>query len=67
MTYTHEQLSRLKDAFASGVLEVVVNNEKTVYKSNAEMREAIRVIEKELGMRRKTRMKALSPTYGKGL
>ena len=67
MAYTHEQLFKLKEAFASGVLEVEVNNEKIVYKSNTEMREAIRVIESDLGLRKKRRMKALTPYHGKGL
>ena len=67
MAYTHAQLIKLKEAFASGVLEVEVNNEKIVYKSNADMREAIRVIEQELGLRKRRKMKAITPTYGKGL
>ena len=68
MAYTHEQLQNLKNAYASGVLEVRVNsNEKTIYKSNAEMREAIRDMEQELGVRKRNRPTAIRPTYGKGL
>ena len=67
MAYTKEQLDELKEAYASGVLEVRVNNEKLTYKSNKEMLEAIRIIENELGISRKRKPKSIYPRFGKGL
>ncbi|MCB9229839.1 MAG: hypothetical protein H6618_09525 [Deltaproteobacteria bacterium] len=65
--YTREQLKNLKEAYASGVLEFRFGSEKTVYRSGKEMLEAIRIIERDLGVAQKPRMRAVIPTFGKGL
>ena len=65
--YTQEQLTKLREAYASGVLEFRFGNEKTVYRSAQEMLETIRIIERSLGLSERKVPKALSPTFGKGL
>ena len=46
--YTQEQLQKLKDAYAQGVLSAELAGEKLTFTSGAEMRRRIRDIESNL-------------------
>lgn len=48
--YTQDQLQKLKDAYAKGVLSVELAGEKITFASGAEMRRRIRDIERQLGI-----------------
>ena len=64
--FTDEQLKKLKTAYASGVLRVRYGDTDVTYQSMAEMRRAITVMEKELGVKsRKIRLSTVE--YDKGL
>jgi hypothetical protein len=63
--FTLEQLQKIKEAYASGVLRVHFGDQIVQYKSEAEMRRIIAKIEAELG--KKPVMTRLLVTYGKGL
>lgn len=67
MKFTDEQLEKLREAYASGALEVRLGNEKIVYKSNNEMMKAIRTIEHELGYSKPQKVRSITTTFGKGL
>ena len=67
MEYTDEQLKKLKEAYASGALEVRLGNEKIVYKSNKEMMQAIRTLEQELGYSKLRKVRSFNANFGKGL
>lgn len=49
-TFTHEQLANLKKAYARGVLSVREGDTWVQYQSMKQMREAIELMEAELGI-----------------
>lgn len=51
MAFTVEQLNALRDAYAQGVLSVRWGDKAVQYDTRSEMRERIRELERELGLR----------------
>ena len=48
MAFTQKDADRLRSAIAKGVSSVELNGEKVTYRSLAEMKEALRMVEGEL-------------------
>ena len=65
MAFTREQLIKLKEAYASGVLRIRLGEQEVMYKTEAEMRKTIERMEAELFARKKPRYVTL--TFTKGL
>ena len=64
--FTEDQLKKLKTAYASGVLRVRYGDTDITYQSMAEMRKAISVLEKELGVN-KQKIRLSTVQYDNGL
>jgi len=67
MKYTLEHLQKLKEAYATGALEVRFGEQKVVYRSVNEMLLIIETIEKELGINREEQGVFVQPSYNKGV
>lgn len=67
MKYTLEHLQKLKEAYATGALEVRFGEHKVVYRSVNEMVLIIETIEKELGINREEQGIFVQPSYNKGV
>jgi hypothetical protein len=50
MGYTQDDLTKLEAALASGALEVEYNDRKVRYRSIKELKEAIQIVKKDLGL-----------------
>ncbi len=66
MEFTFTQLKKLKAAYASGVLRVRYGDTDVTYQSMAQMKRAIAVIERELGVST-SKIKLTTVEYDKGL
>lgn len=60
MSFTLDQLNKLKAAYAQGVLKVRYGDKEVTYRSVAEMKQTIQDMEKALGLR-----KSVALTYPK--
>ena len=64
-SFTIKQLKKLKDAYASGVLKVQINDTLMVYQDSNHLLKAIRTMEKELNTQHKKM--SIVPKFNKGL
>jgi hypothetical protein len=64
-TFTSEQLKKLKEAYASGILKVQLNETQMQYQDSGQLLKAIRTIEKEL--RTKKKPMSVVSKFNKGL
>ena len=64
-TFTTEQLKKLKDCYASGILKIQMNETLMIYQDSNHLLKAIRTIEKEL--RVKNKRMSIVPKFNKGL
>jgi hypothetical protein len=64
-TFTSEQLKKLKEAYASGILKVQLNETQMQYQDSGQLLKAIRTIEKEL--RTKKKPMSVVSNFNKGL
>ena len=60
MTFTREQYMALKDAIASGATTITYGDKTVSYRSLAEMKELVRMIEAELYPERQPRRRRLA-------
>ena len=65
MSFNLEQLKKLKEAYATGVLKVKFGDNEVVYKSEAEMRKTIEKLETEIQGAKKPILS--TPHFTKGL
>lgn len=66
MAFTQAQVDALKDAIASGALEVEHNGKKVRYRSLSEMEATLKKMEESLGTRRKVNRLNLYSDKGLG-
>lgn len=64
-SFTAQQLKKLKDAYASGVLKVQINDVLMVYQDSNHLLKAIRTMEKEL--RTDSKKMSIISKFEKGL
>lgn len=60
MPFTHEQYDALKEAIASGATTITYGDKTVAYRSLAEMKELVRMIEAELFPERQPRRRRLA-------
>lgn len=66
MKYSLDHLQKLKEAYATGALEVRFGDKKVIYRSEREMAQIIATVERELGAHSREGLRFVQFSYDKG-